>query len=126
MISQATLAHEAGNLGIADTVNAWGRLQGRHGGSHGLGCVGTVGNQIGHRLAVDGGELDRFRQSGEQGEDRGEAGNAGMRDGDALAKDHADFWQEYKFTDPLTKKVVPKKMYCERLNDSAVCGGVYK
>jgi signal transduction histidine kinase len=43
-----------------------------------------------------------------------------------LAKAQPSFWQEYKFTDPLTKKVAPKRMYCERLEDSAVCGGVYK
>jgi len=28
--------------------------------------------------------------------------------------------------DPLTKKPEPKQMYCEPLNDTAVCGGVYK
>ncbi len=28
--------------------------------------------------------------------------------------------------DPLTKKVEPKEMYCEPLNDTAVCRGVYK
>jgi signal transduction histidine kinase len=43
-----------------------------------------------------------------------------------LAKAQPNFWQEYKFTDPLTKKVSPKRMYCERLNDTAVCGGIYK
>ena len=43
-----------------------------------------------------------------------------------LAKAQPNFWQEYKFTDPLTKKVAPKRMYCERLNDTVVCGGVYK
>ena len=43
-----------------------------------------------------------------------------------LAKKGQPFWQEYKFTDPLTKKVEPKEMYCEPLNDTAVCGGVYK
>jgi cytochrome c len=36
------------------------------------------------------------------------------------------FWQEYKFTDPVTHKVEPKEMYCERLDDLEVCGGVYK
>ena len=43
-----------------------------------------------------------------------------------LAKKGAPFWQEYKFVDPLTKKVVPKEMYCEKLDETAVCGGVYK
>jgi len=43
-----------------------------------------------------------------------------------LAKQGKPFWQEYKFPDPITKKVEPKEMYCEPLNDTAVCGGVYK
>jgi cytochrome c len=45
----------------------------------------------------------------------------------ALAKSKpAGFWQEYKFTNPVTKKVEPKIMYCEKLGDTAVCGGVYQ
>ena len=43
-----------------------------------------------------------------------------------LARAKGKFWHEYKFTDPLTKKVLPKEMYCERLDESAVCAGVYK
>lgn len=43
-----------------------------------------------------------------------------------LAKQQDSFWHNYKFPDPLTKNVEPKEMYCERLNDTAVCGGVYK
>ena len=38
----------------------------------------------------------------------------------------AGFWQEYKFTNPVSKKIEPKVMYCEKLGDTAVCGGVYK
>jgi cytochrome c len=34
-------------------------------------------------------------------------------------------WQEYKFTNPVSKKIEPKVMYCEKLDDTAVCGGVY-
>lgn len=37
----------------------------------------------------------------------------------------AGAWQEYKFTNPVSKKVEPKVMYCEKLGDTAVCGGVY-
>jgi cytochrome c len=37
----------------------------------------------------------------------------------------AGVWQDYKFTNPTSKKVEPKVMYCEKLNDTAVCGGVY-
>jgi cytochrome c len=43
-----------------------------------------------------------------------------------LAKAHDHFWQDYKFTDPVTKKVLPKSMYCEKLDDTAVCAGIYK
>ena len=43
-----------------------------------------------------------------------------------LAKSQGKFWQDYKFTDPLTKKVLPKHMYCERSDDVVVCGGIYK
>ena len=43
-----------------------------------------------------------------------------------LANKQDSFWQSYKFPDPLTKNVEPKEMYCERLSDTAVCGGVYK
>jgi signal transduction histidine kinase len=35
-------------------------------------------------------------------------------------------WQEYKFTNPVTKKIEPKVMYCEKLDETAVCGGVYR
>jgi len=43
-----------------------------------------------------------------------------------MAKAKASFWQDYKFQNPATKKVEPKTMYCERLNETAVCAGVYK
>lgn len=43
-----------------------------------------------------------------------------------LARSKGKFWQDYKFTDPLTKKVLPKQMYCEREGELVVCGGVYK
>ncbi len=43
-----------------------------------------------------------------------------------LAQKQASFWQDYKFVNPVTKKVEPKEMYCERLDQTAVCGDVYK
>jgi hypothetical protein len=43
-----------------------------------------------------------------------------------LGQKQASFWQEYKFTDPVTRKIEPKEMYCERLDDVVVCGGIYK
>ena len=43
-----------------------------------------------------------------------------------LAKAKGTFWQDYKFTNPVSKKIEPKSMYCEKLDDTVVCGGVYK
>jgi signal transduction histidine kinase len=43
-----------------------------------------------------------------------------------LSQSKGTFWQDYKFTNPVTKKIEPKEMYCERLDDTAVCGGIYK
>ena len=43
-----------------------------------------------------------------------------------LGKAKPSFWQDYKFTNPVSKKVEPKSMYCERLDETVVCGGVYK
>lgn len=43
-----------------------------------------------------------------------------------LAKKNGSFWQDYKFTDPLTKEVLPKKVYCETVSTTVICGGVYK
>jgi signal transduction histidine kinase len=43
-----------------------------------------------------------------------------------LASSKAKFWQDYKFTDPLTKSVQPKQAYCEKLGNLIICGGIYK
>jgi cytochrome c len=43
-----------------------------------------------------------------------------------LARAKGTFWQDYKFTNPTTRKIEPKQMYCEKLNETVVCGGVYK
>ena len=43
-----------------------------------------------------------------------------------MAKAKSSFWQDYKFTNPVSRKVEAKTMYCERLDDTAVCGGIYK
>ena len=53
-------------------------------------------------------------------------GKAFVRERVDLAKSKGTFWQDYKFTDPLTKKVMAKQMYCERADDIVVCGGIYK
>jgi cytochrome c len=49
-----------------------------------------------------------------------------VRDRVEKAKANPSFWQDYKFTNPVTKKVEPKRMYCERVGETAVCGGIYK
>jgi cytochrome c len=43
-----------------------------------------------------------------------------------LAKSKGSFWQDYKFTNPTSKKIEPKAMYCEKFEDTAVCAGIYK
>lgn len=43
-----------------------------------------------------------------------------------LANSKGKFWQDYKFTDPVTKKVLPKSAYCEKAGDVIVCAGIYK
>lgn len=54
-------------------------------------------------------------------------GKAFVKERVELAKSKGKFWQDYKFTDPLTKKVLAKQMYCEKADDkNIICGGVYK
>jgi signal transduction histidine kinase len=43
-----------------------------------------------------------------------------------LAKAKPAFWQDYKFQNPLSKKIEAKTSYCERQADTVVCAGVYK
>ena len=43
-----------------------------------------------------------------------------------LAKSKGKFWQDYKFTDPVSKKVLPKSAYCEKVGEDIVCAGIYK
>ena len=53
-------------------------------------------------------------------------GKAFVKERVDLARSKGRFWQDYKFTDPVSKKVLPKQMYCEKLDDAIVCAGVYK
>lgn len=43
-----------------------------------------------------------------------------------LAKTKDKFWHDFSFADPVTKKVLPKSMYCEKAIETVVCAGVYK
>ncbi len=42
------------------------------------------------------------------------------------AKTKGKGWTDYKFTDPATKKVLPKASYCEKSGEYAICAGIYK
>jgi signal transduction histidine kinase len=54
-------------------------------------------------------------------------GKAFIKERVGLAKSKGSFWQEYKFTDPLTRKILPKQVYCEKADARMIiCGGVYK
>ncbi len=53
-------------------------------------------------------------------------GKAFVKERVELAASKGTFWQDYKFTNPVSKKIEPKSAYCEKLDDTAVCGGVYK
>ena len=44
----------------------------------------------------------------------------------AIAKQHGKGWQEYKFMNPVTKKVELKIAYLERVGDVVVLCGAYK
>ena len=49
-----------------------------------------------------------------------------VKDRMKLAQSKPSFWQDYKFTNPVSKKIEPKTTYCERVDNTTVCGGIYK
>ena len=53
-------------------------------------------------------------------------GKAFVKERVELGSTKASFWQDYKFTNPENRKIEPKSMYCERLDETVVCGGIYK
>lgn len=53
-------------------------------------------------------------------------GKEHIRERMELAKSKNAFWHDFKFVNPVSKKMEPKSMYCERANDLVVCGGIYK
>lgn len=53
-------------------------------------------------------------------------GKAFVKERVELTRTQGKFWHDYKFTDPVTKKVLPKSTYCERVESTAVCVGIYK
>ena len=38
----------------------------------------------------------------------------------------ASFWYDFKFVNPVTKKIQVKDMYCEAVPPTTVCAGVYR
>jgi signal transduction histidine kinase len=52
-------------------------------------------------------------------------GKAFVRERVEMAKKQPSFWQEYKFNNPVSGKIEPKAMYCQPLEETVVCGGVY-
>ena len=53
-------------------------------------------------------------------------GKEHIRERMEMAKTKSTFWQDFKFLNPVNKKMEPKAMYCERADDLVVCGGIYK
>lgn len=58
--------------------------------------------------------------------DKDPDGKAFVQERVELAAKEPSFWQSYKFMNPVTNQVAPKTMYCERLEQTVVCGGVYE
>jgi cytochrome c len=54
------------------------------------------------------------------------AGKPFVKERVELARTKEKFWQDYKFADPVTKKILPKSTYCERREATVVCVGIYK
>ena len=52
-------------------------------------------------------------------------GKAFVRERVELAQSRGSFWHDYKFINPVTRKIEPKSTYCEKLDDAVVCAGIY-
>jgi cytochrome c len=52
-------------------------------------------------------------------------GKSFIRERVELAKKKVPFWQDYKFTNPISGKIEPKSMYCVPAEVLIVCGGIY-
>jgi hypothetical protein len=57
---------------------------------------------------------------------RGPNGQPWIKERVKLAREKDRFWHDYPFRDPLTKKTLTKSTYCERLESTVVCAGIYK
>jgi cytochrome c len=43
-----------------------------------------------------------------------------------LARKNASFWYDFKFANPETKKIQVRDMYCETIEQTMICTGVYR
>jgi cytochrome c len=57
---------------------------------------------------------------------RDPAGKLWIKERVDLARSKGKFWHDYRFMDPISKKTLDKSSYCERLESSVVCVGIYK
>jgi signal transduction histidine kinase len=57
---------------------------------------------------------------------RDAAGHPFVKERVELARTKSSFWQDYMWTDPITRKLMPKTTYCERHDEVILCVGVYK
>jgi len=53
-------------------------------------------------------------------------GKAFIRERVEIVKRDGKGWQEYKFSDPVTKRIEPKRAYIERYGDVIFMCGIYK
>jgi cytochrome c len=53
-------------------------------------------------------------------------GKAFVKERMEIAKTKGKGWQDYKFTNPVSKKIEPKAMYFEKVGDLVVACGIYK
>jgi cytochrome c len=67
---------------------------------------------------------DKTRIGTNQIGDKDPDGKAFVKERIELAATPPSFWQQYKFMNPVSKRVEPKQMCCERLEATVVCAGV--
>ncbi|MBA4394701.1 MAG: histidine kinase [Desulfobacca sp.] len=53
-------------------------------------------------------------------------GKAFVKERMEIAKTKGKGWQDYKFTNPVSKKIEPKAMYFEKVGELVVACGIYK
>lgn len=80
-------------------------------------------------LGLDGRVLAHGADRNLIGADRSQAkdidGKFFVKERIELAQKQTPFWQSYQAKNPVSKDIQPKDMYCERMDETIVCGGVY-